>query len=219
MPCSFTRRRTTGDNNRPSAGAGGSPPAAGAGGGAGAAGCAAAGGAGAARRGGGAARAPARGGAALRAGRRRRPPRSGAAAAPARRRGGAAAGARRRLGRGRGRRGVGGGGALIADHGDHRADIDRLALGDPDLGHDAGDRRRHLGVDLVGGDLEQRLVGGDRVADLLEPLRDRALGDRLTELWERDVSHVCVWCLSDQPLKSRPVSESIVSPNSSDRLG
>ena len=77
----------------------------------------------------------------------------------------------------------------------------------------------HLGVDLVGGDLEQRLVGGDRVTDLLEPLRDRALGDGLTELGKRDVSHVCVWCLSDQPLKSRPVSESIVSPNSSDRLG
>ena len=124
-----------------------------------------------------------------------------------------------RLGRWRRRCGVGGGGALVADHGDHRADVDRLAFGDADLGHHAGDRRGHLGVDLVRGDLEQRLIGGDGVADLLEPLRDRALGDGLTELWERDVSHVCVWCLSDQPLKSRPVSESIVSPNSSDRLG
>ena len=50
------------------------------------------------------------------------------------------------------------------------------------------DRRRHLRVDLVGRHLEQRLVGVDVVADRLEPLRDRALGDRLAELRERDFS-------------------------------
>ena len=83
--------------------------------------------------------------------------------------------------------------------------------------------------------LEQRLVGGDRVADVLEPLRDRAFGDGLTELRKGDVCHVLFLCLSvdgcgrwcgrwcgrcgGQPLKLRPVSDSTVSPNSSDRLG
>ena len=60
-----------------------------------------------------------------------------------------------RLGRRR-RRGAG----VAADHRDHGADLDRVTLGDPDLLHDAGHRRRNLGVDLVGGHLEQRLVGG-----------------------------------------------------------
>ncbi len=43
-------------------------------------------------------------------------------------------------------------------------------------------RRRHLGVDLVGRDLEQRLVERDLVALLLEPLQDRSLDDGLAEL-------------------------------------
>ena len=51
----------------------------------------------------------------------------------------------------------------------------------------AGDGRGHLGVDLVGGDLEQRLVGLDVVADLLEPAGDRAFGDRLPQLGHRHV--------------------------------
>ena len=53
------------------------------------------------------------------------------------------------------------------------------------------DRRRHLGVDLVGRHLEQRLVLGDLVADLLEPLRDRALGDGLAELGHSMTSMAC----------------------------
>ena len=69
---------------------------------------------------------------------------------------------------------------------------DGLPFGNTDLGHRAGNRRRHLRVDLVGRHLEQRLVGVDVVADRLEPLRDRALGDRLAELRERDFSHDCV---------------------------
>ena len=62
-----------------------------------------------------------------------------------------------------------------------------LALGDEDLGEHARCGRGHLGVDLVGRDLEQRLVGVDVVADLLQPARDRALGDGLAELRHRDV--------------------------------
>src|SRR6185503_8852613 len=47
--------------------------------------------------------------------------------------------------------------------------------------------RRNLGVHLVRGDLEERLVPLDRVADLLEPLGQRPLGDGLTHLGHHDV--------------------------------
>ena len=77
----------------------------------------------------------------------------------------------------------------VADDGDHGADVDRVTFLHADLGEHAGHGRRHLGVDLVGGHLEQGLVSGDGVADLLEPLGDRALGDRFAELWESDVCH------------------------------
>ena len=43
--------------------------------------------------------------------------------------------------------------------------------GDDLLAHHAGDRRRHLDRDLVGLEAGDRLVGRDRVAGLLEPLR------------------------------------------------
>ncbi len=46
----------------------------------------------------------------------------------------------------------------------------------------------HLGVDLVGRDLEEDVVLGYRVADLLQPLGDRALGDRFAQLGHGDVS-------------------------------
>src|SRR4029450_13265400 len=42
-------------------------------------------------------------------------------------------------------------------------------------------------VDLVRRDLEQRLVGRDRLAFLLEPLRDRPLGDGDAHLRHDDV--------------------------------
>ena len=47
---------------------------------------------------------------------------------------------------------------------------------------DAGRRRGDLRVHLVGGDLEQRLVAIDGVADLLDPADDGAFGDRLAHL-------------------------------------
>ena len=62
---------------------------------------------------------------------------------------------------------------------EHRADLDGLARLDEDLGQPARRRRRDLGVDLVGGDLAERLVGArPRRRRLLVPLDDRALGDR-----------------------------------------
>ena len=91
----------------------------------------------------------------------------------------------RRLSRGR-RRG-GGTAGTRADHGQHGAHLDRLVLRDDDLEKRAGHRRRNLGVDLVGGDLEQGLVDLDRVADLLEPAGHGALGDGLPESRQRDV--------------------------------
>jgi hypothetical protein len=67
--------------------------------------------------------------------------------------------------------------------------VDRhgLALGHEDFEEGAGSRGWNLGVDLVGGDLEERLVALDRVAGLLEPLRDRSFGDRLAHLRHDDV--------------------------------
>ena len=49
----------------------------------------------------------------------------------------------------------------VADHREIGADLGGLVLRDQDLLEHAGDRRRDLGVDLVGGDLEQRLVDLD----------------------------------------------------------
>src|SRR5436305_1839963 len=53
----------------------------------------------------------------------------------------------------------------------------------------AGAAGGDLGVDLVGGDLEQHVVDGDRVTGLLQPPGDGALGDSLTELRHRDPLH------------------------------
>ena len=50
----------------------------------------------------------------------------------------------------------------VADAHERGADLDGLVLLDEDLLDDAGDRRRDLGVDLVGRDLEQGLVDLDR---------------------------------------------------------
>ena len=70
---------------------------------------------------------------------------------------------------------------------DHRLHRHRLALRDENLGEHAARRRRNLGVDLVRRDLEHRLVALHLVADLLQPLRQRAFGDRLAHLGHDDV--------------------------------
>ena len=198
-PCSAMSRRTTGDRSRP-------PPLAGRGRLGPAAAAAGAAGAERGRRSGGS------------AGRRR-----GSAA-------GAGAGSRQRaLPQRRAGSRARAPPPAVADHGQHRADVDGVALGHLDLGERAAHRRRHLGVDLVGGDLEQRLVLDHRLAHLLEPLRDRALGDGLTELGHRDVSHggrvsSYRWACgahpcSAHPCRGRPVREIMASPRTSLMVG
>ena len=56
---------------------------------------------------------------------------------------------------------------------DRVGDLEGLALGHDDLLQDAGHRRGNGRVDLVGRDLAEVLVLGDRVAGLLVPLDDR----------------------------------------------
>src|SRR5699024_1636358 len=70
---------------------------------------------------------------------------------------------------------------------DDVADVDGVVFLSEDLDQGACDRGWDLGVDLVGGDLEQWLVDLDLVADGLQPLGDGALGDGLAELRHGDV--------------------------------
>jgi hypothetical protein len=84
--------------------------------------------------------------------------------------------------------GAGRGRALGRELDQERADLDGVALGRVDLDDGARDGRGDLGVDLVRRDLHEGLVGGDRVALLLVPLEDRALGDRLSHRRERDLN-------------------------------
>ena len=75
---------------------------------------------------------------------------------------------------------------LVADGAQLGADLDGLVLVGLDLEQRARDGGGDLGVDLVGGHLEQRLVDGDLVARLLEPAGDGAFGDGLAECGEGD---------------------------------
>src|SRR5690606_35567593 len=84
--------------------------------------------------------------------------------------------------------GRGGGGTRgVADDRDDGTDLGVLVLLDLDLEQRAGDRGGDLGVDLVGGDLEQGLVDLDAVAHGLQPARDGALGNGLAERRHRDL--------------------------------
>ncbi len=114
---------------------------------------------------------------------------------------------------GDGGRGRSVGGRSARDHGQLGADVDGLALGYEDLGDVAGHRRRHLGVHLVGRDLEEHLVLGDLVADLLQPAGDRALGDGLAQLGHGDVSQ------RGAPFRSAPGPSRRRSPTGSGGAG
>src|SRR5207244_2073570 len=96
-------------------------------------------------------------------------------------------GLRLRLGRRLGRRSLRPG---RHDHRELRPDIDRLAFLNEDLLHDPLAGARDFGVDLVRRDLQQRLVGRDLLALLLEPLRDRPLRDGDAHLGHDDVDRL-----------------------------
>ena len=66
-------------------------------------------------------------------------------------------------------------------NGEFGADCRYFVFGDLDLEQGSRDGRWDLGVDLVRGDLEQGLIGGDGVAHLLEPPGDGAFGNALPE--------------------------------------
>src|SRR5690606_33770996 len=72
-------------------------------------------------------------------------------------------------------------GRLLRDRSEPSADLDRPAFPGGDLLQGARRRRGHLGGDLVGLQLDNRLVDGDRVALLLEPPADGCLGYGLAE--------------------------------------
>ena len=103
--------------------------------------------------------------------------------------------------------------ALRLVAGDHLSDLHGRSFGGDDLGEDPGEPGRDLGIDLVGGDLVEHVVGLDPVAGPPGPAGDGALGDGLAELGEPQVGHV------RHPCSDRPVNESTVSPNSSLSVG
>ena len=75
--------------------------------------------------------------------------------------------------------------------------VSKVMIGEPtstvyaglvvDLGHDAGERRRHLDGGLGGLDLDDDLVELDGVADGDHPLQDLALGEALAEVGQLEV--------------------------------
>ena len=104
---------------------------------------------------------------------------------------------RRGGGSGRGGGGLGGrGGAACApparavvDLAEQRADGDGLAVLGRDLAEHAGGRRRDFDGDLVGLELDQRLVHRDGVAGLLEPAADGGFRHGLAERRNTNFSH------------------------------
>jgi len=81
-----------------------------------------------------------------------------------------------------------GGFAFGGDAGDDGIDGDGVAFLRENLSQRAGGGRGDLGVDFVGGDLEQRLIALDLVADFLQPARHGSFGDRFAHLGHDDIS-------------------------------
>ena len=73
-------------------------------------------------------------------------------------------------------------GAITTDDGDNVIDLDGFARLGLDVGEYAAGRSGDFGIHFVGGDFKERLVAGDLVADLLEPLGDGALKDGFAHL-------------------------------------
>ena len=69
----------------------------------------------------------------------------------------------------------------------HAADLDGGAFLDGKIDHGTGHRGIHLDGDLVGLQLAQRLVDGDGIARLDQPLGDGRLGDRFAQRGDLDL--------------------------------
>jgi hypothetical protein len=70
-----------------------------------------------------------------------------------------------------------------------RSDRHRLAVLGGNVRQHACGRRRHLDRHLVGFELDQRLIDGNRIACMLEPFADGCFGDGLAERRHADLSH------------------------------
>ena len=89
----------------------------------------------------------------------------------------------------------------VGDLGQDRADGDGVARGGADPGQGARRGRGHVGVHLVGGDLDEGLALRDGFAFLLVPFEDGALADRLAHRRQRHLGSR-VHC-HDQRIHSR----------------
>jgi hypothetical protein len=85
------------------------------------------------------------------------------------------------------------------DRAEQRANRDRIAVLDRNIGEHTRRRCRHLDGDFVGFQFDQRLVDGDHIARLLEPFADRGFRYRLAEGGYTNLRH-------DRPAFSPPSS-------------
>ena len=81
---------------------------------------------------------------------------------------------------------------------EHCANFDNLVFWHDDLEQCAGNGGGDLSVDLVGRDLNQRLVYCDRVAHGLQPAGDSSFGNGLAEGGKRDICAHGGHCLRNQ---------------------
>src|SRR6202041_841306 len=79
--------------------------------------------------------------------------------------------------------------SAFIDQAEQGADRDGLAVLGGDLAERSGGRRRDLDRDLVGLELDQGLVDGNRIACLLEPAADGGLGHGFAERRNANFSH------------------------------
>jgi hypothetical protein len=70
---------------------------------------------------------------------------------------------------------------------EHRSHLNRFIGVRHDLDKGPGYRRRNFCIHLVGRDLDERLIGLNVVAHLLQPSKHRPLGDRLAHLGHGDL--------------------------------
>jgi hypothetical protein len=77
-----------------------------------------------------------------------------------------------------------------SDNCNHSANWNCVAFFDANLCERASDWRWNFGVNFVCRNFEQRLVGGNCIANFFEPTSNRSFCNCFSELWKRDVSHL-----------------------------